>query len=81
MIKNNSVRTISDIAWEIRRKWNNPFYGAVPYLDAMVQLNSIEDDFGLDSARSIVIYFLGNATTWRGEDARRIKSELKALLK
>ena len=28
----------------------------------------------------IVRYFLSNATTWRGEDARRIKAELKALL-
>lgn len=29
--------------------------------------------------RSIVLYFLSNATTWRGDDARRIKAELKKL--
>jgi hypothetical protein len=32
-----------------------------------------------DSAESIVAYFLSNAATWRGADARRIKAELKAL--
>jgi hypothetical protein len=31
----------------------------------------------MDDAKSIVSYFLCNATTWRGEDARRIKKELK----
>ena len=34
-----------------------------------------------DDGGSIVLYFLSNATTWRGEDARRIKAELKSLLK
>jgi len=29
----------------------------------------------------IVRYFLSNATTWRGETARRIKAELKQMLK
>jgi hypothetical protein len=27
----------------------------------------------------MVLYFLANATTWRGEDAKRIKAELKKL--
>jgi hypothetical protein len=47
----------------------------------MAVLTNITDTYGADSAESVVIYFLGNATTWRGEDARRIKSELKGMVK
>jgi hypothetical protein len=43
-------------------------------LDAMASLNSINDNYGWDSAKSIVLYFLGNASTWRGETAKRIKA-------
>lgn len=72
-------RPLSVIAADIRRNWLNVYFGAVPYLDAMRQLSSIDDDYYADSAKSVVLYFLSNATTWRGEHARRIKSELKAL--
>jgi hypothetical protein len=33
----------------------------------------------MDSAKSIVLYFLANANTWRGEKARAIKVELKKI--
>ena len=45
----------------------------------MGDLNSINDAYYMDSARSVVLYFLANAGTWRGDDAKRIKAELKAL--
>lgn len=73
------ARTISEIAREIRRDWTTVNYAAVPYLQAMQGLGDITDSYGEDSARSIVAYFLGNATTWCGETAKRIKVELKAL--
>ena len=47
----------------------------------MATLNNINDNYGYDTAHSIVIYFLANATTWRGETARRVKAELKSLAK
>jgi hypothetical protein len=47
----------------------------------MRSVRSLSDDFGYDSAESIVQYFLANASTWRGDDARRIKAELKAIVK
>jgi hypothetical protein len=72
-------RTIADIAKEIRRDWVKPYFGAVPYLDAMRELRDINDDYYADSAHSVVLYFLSNAQTWKGEVARRIKKELKAL--
>ncbi len=78
---NKQTRSLSTIAAEIRKEWKNVWFGAKPYLDAMSTLDSIDDDYGLDSGKSIVLYFLANASTWRGETARRIKAELKALTK
>lgn len=74
-------RPISAIAREITRLWPKPYFGAVPYLRAMGELGDIKDNYYEDSARSVVAYFLSNATTWRGDDARRIKAELNAMLK
>ena len=75
------TRPLHTIASEIRADWKQPYFGAVPYLDAMQNLDTIEDKFFFDSARSVVLYFLSNASTWRGDTARRIKAELKTLAK
>ena len=74
-------RPLHVIAREIRADWARPYYGAVPYLHAMASLESVSDMYGADDARYIVMYFLANAGTWRGETARRIKAELKGILK
>ena len=76
-----SARPLSAIAADIRADWTKPYFGAVPYLDAMASLNAISDNYFQDSARSVVLYFLSNATSWRGDTARRIKAELKAMVK
>ena len=73
-------RPLHVIAREISADWKKPYFGAVPYLDAMRTLNSIRGEYYNDSAQSIVAYFLANAGTWRGDNARRIKAELKAML-
>ena len=75
------MRPIYDIAYDIKQDWKKPYFGAVPYLDAMLQLESINDKYICDSAKSIVLYFLSNANTWRGDTAKRIKAELKAMVK
>lgn len=75
-----TTRPLSTIAQEISTLWPKPYFGAVPYLRAMRSLGSITEDYGADSAASVVRYFLSNATSWRGEDAKRIKSELRAML-
>ena len=75
-----ATRPLSTIAREIRATWPKVYFGAVPYLQAMAQLDTVNDNYGLDDARSIVNYFLANAGTWRGDDARRIKAELKAMV-
>lgn len=75
------TRPLYEIAADIRRTWSKPYFGAVPYIEAMGSLGNIADNYGYDSGDSIVRYFLSNAGTWRGEDARRIKAELKGMLK
>ena len=75
------MRTLSAIANEIRKDWAKPYFGAVPYLQAMSTLDNINQPYGYDSGESIVRYFLSNATSWRGDNARRIKAELKEMLR
>ena len=73
-------RKLSSIAFEIADDWQSVNFAAQPYLAAMTELNTIDDVYYLDDARSVVRYFLSNASGWKGENARRIKAELKALL-
>lgn len=75
------TRKINVIAMEIIIDWNKPYFGAIPYLNAMRSIEYINDMYGMDSARTIINYFLCNATTWKGERARQIKAELKEILK
>ena len=72
-------RPLYEIEAEIRKDWRPVNYAAAPYLDAMAELNAISDRYYEDSGRSVVAYFLSNAASWRGDTARRIKAELKAL--
>ena len=74
------MRNVNVIAHEIEAKWAKVNYAARPYLDAMKELGSIEDNYYYDSGKSVVLYFLSNAHSFRGEDARRLKAELKGML-
>ena len=74
-------RSISSIAYDIKKSWAKPYFGAKPYLDAMTQLHSINDKYIFDDARSVIMYFLANASTFRGNDAKVLKLELKNLMK
>jgi hypothetical protein len=74
------TRSINAIAKDISADWTKVYFGAVPYLEAMHQLNSIDDNYYYDTGKSVVRYFLANASTWRGDKARTIKAELKAML-
>jgi len=75
------VRSISTIAQDINNDWKNVYFGAIPYLNAMCDLNKVTDSYGQDSARSVVMYFLSNAATWRGATARDVKKELNTMFK
>jgi hypothetical protein len=47
----------------------------------MFTMNSVNDNYGMDSGKSIILYFLSNANTWKGEIAKAIKAELKRRVK
>lgn len=74
-------RPIYQIAKDIKDAWKNPSPYALAYLNPMLTLNSIEDHYFFDDAKSIILYFLANAQGFRGEKARELKQELKDLLK
>ena len=77
-------RSLMKIARDIKGSpWyrsNSSIY-ARDYVEAMSRLNKITDQFFADTAESVVRYALANLTTWRGDQARAIKAELKDLLK
>jgi hypothetical protein len=81
MSTQTTTRPIYEIANEIKQDWTKVYFGAVPYLQAMQTLNKPTDNYGFDNAKSIVNYFLANAGTWRGDKAKQIKAELKAMVK
>ena len=74
-------RPIYEIARDIRKAWGPKVnFAAKPYLDAMRDLSSINDKYMYDTGKSVVLYFLSNASTFRGEEAKALKAELKALV-
>ena len=81
LFQSSEPRAISEIAAEIDEKWKKVSPYARPYLDAMYELETIDDKYLYDDAESIILYFLSNAASWRGDDAKRIKKELKELCK
>lgn len=74
-------RPLYKIATEIKQDWKKPYFGAKPYIEALLCLSDISEAYGCDSAYGIVLGFLSNASTWKGESARRIKTELKSLVR
>lgn len=74
-------RPLSEIAAEITADWKALHGSAQPYIDAMSELRTADQRYGLETAPDIIQGFLNNAQTWRGEVARRVKLELKAILR
>jgi len=74
-----NMRTLNEIAREIRADWKKVNFAAKPYLDAMESPGTVSDIFGHDTGRTIALYFLANSGAWRGETAKRIKAELRSI--
>lgn len=72
---------VAGIARLVEQDWKKVYFGAVPYLQAMATMHSVNDAYGLDPGHEIILYFLSNANTWRGETARAVKAELKRRVK
>lgn len=71
------------MAREIRAKWSKPYFGAVPYLDALAEVHTSDKNaqYLFEQVKDIVPYLLCNMDTFRGADARRLKAELKDMIK
>ena len=80
--KMDKKRTFQQIAKDIKSTWLNVYFVAVPYLEAMLTLDTSDPNamYLYDTAGDIVRYFLANAQTFRGADAKRLKAELKNLV-
>ena len=78
---NLTTLTIKELAAVVRKDWQKINYAAAPYLAAMSCLETVSDTYGLDDGKTCVIYFLSNATGWRGETAKAVKAELKRRIK
>ena len=78
-LKGMSISNIASFVWSDWKATskNGVNNAAKPYLDAMLDLQTVEDKYGLDSGKGIVLYFLSNATSYRGEQAKLVKAELK----
>ena len=77
------TRFIYEIAEEIKQDWpaaRDPRHPAGHYVKAMSDIRYITDNYFCDSARTVVLYFLSNAGSWRGAVARKVKAELRALI-
>ena len=77
----NERVTVSEIAYAIAKDWQNISPYAAGYLNAMKTITDIEGDYIHDSAKSVVLYFLANAGSYRGEGARAYKALLKKMVK
>jgi hypothetical protein len=86
------TRSLHSIAKDIVNDLNNQYTNqgkpnpdwvkyAMPYIVALNELDSIDDDYYADSAYSVVCYALSNLSYWRGDVAKSVKAELKALVK
>jgi hypothetical protein len=75
------TRKISIIAMDIFNNWQKVNFAALPYLKAMLSINYVSDSYGYDNGKTIVLYFLSNASTYKGETAKRLKLELKNIIK
>lgn len=80
--KMDKKRTFQQIARDIKSTWLNVYFGAVPYLEALLTLDTTDPNamYLYDTARDIAKYFLANAQTFRGADANKLKAELKSML-
>jgi hypothetical protein len=74
-------RPLSVIAAEITADWTALHGAAQPYMDAMSELRNATDRYGVETGSDMIQGFLNNSQTWRGPVARRVKGELRMILK
>lgn len=72
---------VNGLARVIKQTWPKPYFGAVPYIEAMNEMTTFADPYYCDKGADMGLYFLANANTYRGEQAKLVKAEIKRRLK
>ena len=82
-LKALSISQIAGLVYDDKKNWvgKRIHPTAAPYLDAMLDLQSVNESYGHDSGRCMALYFVCNAAQWRGPLAKAVKAELKARCK
>lgn len=71
----SNQRTVKEVARDVAKAWGKKVhYAARPYLQAM-----LSEDYGADGEQSVVMYFLANAGSFRGAEAKALKGELRVV--
>ena len=78
----DNKRTFQQIAKDIESTWLNVYFGAAPYLEALLTLDTSNPNapYYYETAGGIALGFLANASSFRGAEAKKLKAELKSLL-
>lgn len=77
----SEMQTPRQLVATIRADWKNPYFGAVPYLDALATLDSWDQSYMYDDAKGLGMYLLSNLRTYKGETAKAVKATLKEVTK
>jgi len=81
-IKDGNISDLSRIiSRDLQSQGKEVPYNLVPYLDALRQMDSADDVYGVESGKSIIAYALSNMTSYKGPTARAVKAELKSRMK
>jgi hypothetical protein len=80
--ESNEIDNLSSMPWRqlislIRKDWKNVYFGAEPYLQALESMSSERSNYMFESGQVMILYFLSNASTWKGPVAKAVKAELK----
>lgn len=74
-MENIQDKTINQLGRLIAKDWPKPYFGAVPYIRALQEID--DGKYLHEDEKTIVIYFLSNARNWKGDIAKKVKEELK----
>jgi hypothetical protein len=81
--ENIQNKTLSQLSSIVYQDWKKVNFAAAPYLSAFSMFHTLDlgEQVGYDSAKSVVLYFLSNSGSWRGDTAKIVKTELKRRLR
>ena len=81
-IKEGNISDLSRIiSRDLQSQGKKVPYNLVPYLDALRQMDSADDVYGVESGKSVIAYALSNMASYKGPTARAVKAELKSRMK